>query len=104
MHAQTAAVYCIVRARDEEHALQRIESTLQSLGLWAAVAATAGAADRIVPVVGDLARPLLGLGLAEFKALAGELDAIIHAGAKVSFFIIIIFWIVFRLFCSVFCL
>jgi thioester reductase-like protein len=77
-------VYCIVRARDEEHALQRIESTLQSLGLWTAVAATAGAADRIVPVVGDLARPLLGLGLAEFKALAGELDAIIHAGAKVS--------------------
>jgi len=36
-------------------------------------------------VVGDLGRPLLGLGTDEFDTLAGSLDLIVHAGAYVNF-------------------
>eukprot|EP00611_Tribonema_gayanum_P010131 TRINITY_DN2004_c0_g1_i2.p1 TRINITY_DN2004_c0_g1~~TRINITY_DN2004_c0_g1_i2.p1 ORF type:complete len:396 (-),score=167.65 TRINITY_DN2004_c0_g1_i2:824-2011(-) len=83
METQVVAVYCIVRARDAEHAAQRIEAALRALGLWSADVA-GHVAECVVPIVGDLAHPLLGLPLRDFQALAGELDAIIHAGAKVN--------------------
>ncbi len=39
---------------------------------------------RVVPVRGDLGEPLLGLSEGAFDDLAGEADAVIHAGAAVN--------------------
>jgi amino acid adenylation domain-containing protein/thioester reductase-like protein len=78
--ASTAAdVHCLVRARDEPHALDRITE-----------AASRYAVDgldrrRIVPVVGDLAEPRFGLPACQFAQLARDTDVIYHAGALVNF-------------------
>jgi thioester reductase-like protein len=40
---------------------------------------------RVVPVVGDMSRPLLGLAEKDFDALAESMDAIYHNGAVMNF-------------------
>ncbi|KAI9914680.1 hypothetical protein PsorP6_006822 [Peronosclerospora sorghi] len=40
--------------------------------------------DRIVPIPGNLAQPLLGLPPDTFKVLATEIDAIVHNGVDVN--------------------
>ncbi|KAI9906813.1 hypothetical protein PsorP6_004170 [Peronosclerospora sorghi] len=40
--------------------------------------------DRIVPIPGNLAQPLLGLPTDTFNVLATEIDAIVHNGADVN--------------------
>jgi phthiocerol/phenolphthiocerol synthesis type-I polyketide synthase E len=74
-----ATVHCLLRASDAEAGLRRIHNRLAESGL----------ADvdlsRIVAVPGDLAKPLLGLGTADFDRLAQHLDAIYHCGAWVNF-------------------
>ena len=39
---------------------------------------------RVIAVPGDLTRPALSLEHAQFRTLAGEVDAIIHSGAEVN--------------------
>jgi amino acid adenylation domain-containing protein/thioester reductase-like protein len=75
----TAQVHCLIRARDAPHVLRRIA--------WAAERYELGelAMDRVVPVVGDLAEPNLGLPASKFSELAQTLDVIHHAGALVNF-------------------
>jgi thioester reductase-like protein len=41
--------------------------------------------DRVVPVVGDLAEPALGIGEAAFGKLAENIDAVVHNGALVNY-------------------
>ncbi|MFC7328016.1 non-ribosomal peptide synthetase [Marinactinospora rubrisoli] len=74
-----ARVHCLVRATDEDAAVGRLRRALERHGLW-----EPDTADRIVPVVGDLARPLLGLDERRFDELAERLDAVYHNGAWVS--------------------
>jgi amino acid adenylation domain-containing protein/thioester reductase-like protein len=77
---QTAAdIYCLVRSRDHAAASARIQQTLHSYGLGAAISA------RIKPIPGDLAKPLLGLSAAVFAELAATIDCIYHNGAAVNF-------------------
>eukprot|EP01135_Chromosphaera_perkinsii_P002594 Nk52_evm110s224 gene=Nk52_evmTU110s224 len=78
-----AIVYCIVRAKNQNEAFDRIQNALESALLWEEVEAVDGA-SRIVPICGDLSKPLLGLAENEFKSLAGEIDAILHNGAQVN--------------------
>jgi len=73
----SAEVVCLVRAADEAAALERVRGRLDAYGL------TGG--DRLRVVVGDLARPLLGMGEEAFDALARRVDAIYHCGAWVNF-------------------
>ena len=77
--ATAAQVHCLVRARDAAHARRRI--------VHAAERYEAGdlAMDRVVPVVGDLAEPDLGLSPGTFSELARTIDIIYHAGAIVNF-------------------
>ncbi len=42
-------------------------------------------APRIIPVSGDLAKPLLGLDIINFEQLASKIDVIYHNGALVNF-------------------
>jgi amino acid adenylation domain-containing protein/thioester reductase-like protein len=74
-----ANVYCLVRAASTDEARKRIEATLGGLSLE-----QYRSRSRIVPVPGDLSRPLLGLSAAQFDALASRLDLIYHNGAMVN--------------------
>ncbi|MGW1173305.1 amino acid adenylation domain-containing protein [Kitasatospora sp. NPDC002543] len=74
-----ARVHCLVRAPDEEHALERLRAAHQRF-------LRQDLADRrVVPLVGDLTRPRLGLADSRFDWLAGHLDAIHHLGGQVNF-------------------
>ncbi|HEX3529709.1 MAG TPA: thioester reductase domain-containing protein [Thermoanaerobaculia bacterium] len=75
-----AAVHCLVRADNTADARQRIERNLEAHGI-----APGAAAERIVPVAGDLLAPLLGLPADAFAALAASVEAVYHAGARVNF-------------------
>ena len=75
----TARVWCLVRARDAAHALQRITDAAARYELGDLPS------DRVVPLPGDLASPRLGLSPGEFRELARSTDVIYHAGAIVNF-------------------
>lgn len=77
--ARTSAhVICLVRAPSDEAARDRVRATMARYAIpppdearWSAVAA-------------DLAAPRLGLDPARLATLAGDADAILHAGAEVD--------------------
>ncbi len=75
-----AEVVCLVRADSAEDGIRRIRSNLESYGLW-----REGDDARLVPVLGDLSSPLLGLTPSAFEALAQRVDAIVHNGGQVNF-------------------
>ena len=78
---QTSAdIYCLVRAENDTLAQKRIKNKLKSYLLW-----DESFGKRIIPVVGDLSQPLLGLSIDRFKAIAKSVDVIYHNGAWVNF-------------------
>ncbi len=74
-----ATIHCLVRSRSLEEAGQRIQSNLERYLLW-----NEQLSSRIIPVLGDLTQPLLGLSDQEFSKLALKLDSIYHNGAFVN--------------------
>jgi len=79
LYQTTADVYCLVRADDSDAATARIKLQLQFYALW--VESFIG---RIIPVVGDLSKPRLGLSEEMFGKLSDQLDIIYHNGAQVN--------------------
>ncbi|GAA2827979.1 hypothetical protein GCM10010441_60490 [Kitasatospora paracochleata] len=74
-----AIVHCLVRAPDPEHGLERIRGAHQHYlrrDLHS---------ERVVPLLGDLSEPLLGLARPRFEELADRVDAIHHLGGQVNF-------------------
>lgn len=73
-----ADIYCLVRSQNLEDSHTKLQSILESYGIrneiWS---------SRIIPVVGDLAKPLLGLKTEKFQKLANTIDVIYHNGAWV---------------------
>jgi myxalamid-type nonribosomal peptide synthetase MxaA len=80
LDATSAEMLCLVRARDAADGLRRVKANMETYGLWHAADAA-----RIVPLPGDLATPMLGLGAAGFAALARRADVIFHNGGQVNF-------------------
>src|SRR3954451_14780377 len=74
-----ATVHCLVRCTDAEAGRRRIEQTLASY-----VPAHQHPRSRIIPVVGDLSEPLLGLSPEVFDDLATQIDVIYHNAAVVN--------------------
>lgn len=83
----TADIYCLVReaklsalaeSPNIESAKNKLQSSLESYLLW-----QESFSHRIIPVIGDLSQPLLGLSQEQFNSLASKLDAIYHNGAWV---------------------
>jgi L-aminoadipate-semialdehyde dehydrogenase len=70
-------VYCLVRANNFEKGKERIVSNLENHHIW-----EESFGQRIIPLLGDLGKPKLGLTDDEFKKLA-SVDAVIHNGATV---------------------
>ncbi|RPI75919.1 MAG: amino acid adenylation domain-containing protein, partial [Desulfobacteraceae bacterium] len=75
-----AQIYCLVRAADEEQGKQKIKKQMKSFLLW-----QEEFDSRIIPVLGDLARPFLGVDPKQFEMLGEKLDIIYHNGAMVNF-------------------
>ncbi|WP_317494158.1 amino acid adenylation domain-containing protein [Haloechinothrix sp. LS1_15] len=74
-----ATIRCLVRAADEQHAMTRIEANMLRFGL-----SFDSVRGRVVPVVGSLDEPGLGLGEA-FDRLAERVDVVLHNGSRVNF-------------------
>ncbi|MBD2438978.1 non-ribosomal peptide synthase/polyketide synthase [Nostoc sp. FACHB-110] len=74
-----ADIYCLVRAADEQQAKQKVQSQMVSCQLWRDVFSS-----RIIPILGDLSKPLLGLSPSQFQDLASKIDIIYHNGAWVN--------------------
>jgi myxalamid-type nonribosomal peptide synthetase MxaA len=64
----------------EREGFKRIKETLQLYKIW-----DDAFESRVLPVVGNLAKPLLGVTQEKFNDLAGTIDAIYHSGAFVNF-------------------
>ncbi|OCA80648.1 thioester reductase [Chryseobacterium contaminans] len=76
-----ADIYCLVRAQDEFHAKEKIDRCYKQF----AISQKEQQKVRIIPVLGDLAQPLLGLSDKTFKMLAEKADLIYHSGSSVNF-------------------
>ncbi|HEY6311229.1 MAG TPA: thioester reductase domain-containing protein, partial [Streptosporangiaceae bacterium] len=79
LNRTTARVFCLVRAADSARAMDRLRQSLERYGLW-----EPKLQDRIVPVPGDLAEPMLGLDSDRFDELAEQVQVIYHNGARVN--------------------
>ena len=73
-------VYALVRAKDEEHAMERLRP-----GLGSAFGDAHLHDDKLVALPGDVQQPLLGLDPKRADELAREIDLVIHSAASVSF-------------------
>jgi thioester reductase-like protein len=73
-------IYCLVRGKNAEDGVRRIRKNLEYFSLW-----ENDYAHRIHAVLGDLAKPSLGLGESEFEELASKIGSIYHCGANVNF-------------------
>ncbi|QMS92433.1 NcpB [Nostoc edaphicum CCNP1411] len=74
-----ADIYCLVRSANLTVGKQRLQETLKAYLLW-----EESFNERIIPVLGDLSQPLLGVGDEQFHLMAGQIDSIYHNGALVN--------------------
>ncbi len=74
-----ADIYCLVRASDVSQGQARIKNNLESYLIW-----DESKISRIIPIIGDLAQPLLGLSDEQFQQLTQQIDVIYHCGALVK--------------------
>ncbi|OYW25008.1 MAG: hypothetical protein B7Z55_00575 [Planctomycetales bacterium 12-60-4] len=74
-----AKIHCFSSAADSSTAMQEIVDHLTSHACWKNAYRT-----RIIPVLGDLGKPLLGLTPADFDRLASTMDVIYHAAAHIN--------------------
>ncbi len=74
-----ASIYCLVRSSSPESGKQKIRRNLERYLLW-----NQELDSRIIPVLGELSQPFLGLTEQQFRELASILDSIYHNGAFVN--------------------
>ncbi|KAI1368096.1 hypothetical protein F5Y08DRAFT_347525 [Xylaria arbuscula] len=75
---QGITTFCLVRTHNDD-AKQRIVSTLKDYNLW-----EPSFTSFIRPIVGDIAKPFLGLNPEAFDDLAEIVDAVCHCGGLVD--------------------
>jgi thioester reductase-like protein len=78
--ATQANIYCLVRAADVTEAKSKLEKNLQQYAIW-----DDKYSQRLIPIVGDLAQPMLGMGEAQFTELAANIDTIYHSAALLNY-------------------
>ena len=76
---QNVSTYCLVRAQGIDHGTQRLVAALTSYDLW-----KPQYVPLLHPVAGNIAEPFFGLSEPTFDHLAGQVDAVCHAGALVD--------------------
>ncbi len=75
-----SVLFCHVRAADAESGMQRIRNNLLSYRSW-----DESMRNRIIPILGDLSRPSLGMSAKDFSRIAEEADIVLHNGAHLNF-------------------
>ncbi|BAZ00012.1 polyketide synthase thioester reductase subunit HglB [Tolypothrix tenuis PCC 7101] len=75
-----ANIYCLVRAANAQEGQSKLAKNLESYAIW-----DEKYKSRIIPIVGDLALPLLGMGAEQFQILAANIDTIYHSGALLNY-------------------
>ena len=75
----SADIYCLVRCSNIEEGKNRLQKNLEFYSLW-----QDDFNSRIIPIVGDLGKPLFGLSQLAFNELAAIIDIIYHNGAWVN--------------------
>lgn len=75
----SADIYCLVRCSNIGEGKNRLQKNLEFYSLW-----QDGFNSRIIPIVGDLGKPLFGLSQLAFDELAAIIDIIYHNGAWVN--------------------
>ncbi|PWW28675.1 MULTISPECIES: non-ribosomal peptide synthetase [unclassified Chryseobacterium] len=76
-----ADIYCLVRAQDEFYAMEKIDKCFKQYH----IPHNPEQKSRIIPVIGDLTLPSLGLSQETFTKLARQTDLIYHSGSSVNF-------------------
>ncbi|HEC83714.1 MAG TPA: amino acid adenylation domain-containing protein, partial [Thioploca sp.] len=76
----TADIYCLVRSPNANEGKKILQNKLESCSLW-----HESFNSRIIPIIGNLYQPLLGLSDSLFHLLASQIEAIYHSGAMVNF-------------------
>jgi thioester reductase-like protein len=69
-----------VRAQDPETGKNKIKQNLQKYAIW-----SEDFDCRIMPILGDLSQPLLGISREGFEMLAANMDAIYHSAATLNY-------------------
>ena len=73
-------VHCLVRAKSPAEGLARIHKNLDKYDLW-----NPAFEERVLPVLGDVSEPRLGLDQQAYDRLADEMDLVLHNAAGVNF-------------------
>lgn len=77
----SVTLYCLVRAKDQEHAQKRLVKALQKYKIY-----NENDMNRVVAICGDLSQPYFDIDINAYNQYAKEIDVIVHNGAKVNFF------------------
>ncbi|MCT2589971.1 thioester reductase domain-containing protein [Streptomyces sp. N2-109] len=80
LSATPARAVCVVRARDDAHARDRIVRTLRAQGLW-----EESLGERLDARAGELGAPRFGWARETWETYAASCDAVLHIGALVNF-------------------
>jgi thioester reductase-like protein len=80
LEVSEATLYCLVRASNVEEGKSKLENNLQQYGIW-----QEQYSSRIIPIIGDLAQPHLGIGAEQFESLAANIDTIYHSAALLNY-------------------
>ncbi|MBN3924565.1 thioester reductase domain-containing protein [Nostoc sp. NMS4] len=75
-----ADIYCLVRAANAEEGKSKLQKNLEQYAIW-----QEEFNSRIIPIVGDLSQPLLGVGSEQFQILAANIDTIYHSAALLNY-------------------
>ncbi|OBQ40690.1 MAG: non-ribosomal peptide synthetase [Anabaena sp. CRKS33] len=75
----SANIHCLVRAENVSEARNKLKNKLSFYQLW-----NEQYSQRIIPIIGNLEKNLLGLSEKEFQYLASQIDIIYHNGASVN--------------------
>ncbi len=75
-----AKIYCLIRAVNEPEALKRLQNNLDQYNIN-----YSNLGSKLIPICGDLEKPLIGLSVEQFEILAEQIDIIYHNGAAVNF-------------------
>ncbi|MBD2136387.1 thioester reductase domain-containing protein [Anabaena sp. FACHB-1237] len=78
--ATVAKIYCLVRADNISEAKNKLVKNLENYAIW-----DDQYQERIIPIIGDLAEPFLGIASAEFANLAANIDTIYHSAALLNY-------------------
>ncbi|MDZ7963243.1 MAG: amino acid adenylation domain-containing protein [Aulosira sp. DedQUE10] len=80
LHQTQAKIYCLVRSSIEHEGLKKLQQNLEKYSLH-----HPNFSSHVIPILGDLEQPFLGLPREQFEKLALQIDTIYHGAAQINF-------------------